>query len=197
MTYCGIILNGEEGEDCAVAFITDDDDDRDEDVATYSTHRDEDIIDLITEYRPDVIALNAPPEEIQDKELVSSPESDTDVDPDTAQQFRSGEEELVDEGYSLLPRDMRSRRLLERAEFLSNSIKRSGVGAQIIESHPKLVAQRLDITDDRHLEAYGIDTDDIESVWEFDAVLLAYTAKLYADDQCDGTDIVLPEERDL
>lgn len=189
--YCGIKLTGDRDEDCTLAFITEDG------VDTYSTGDDQEIMDLIEDYRPHVIALNAPPEPVRDKELVRQPSDDDDepeLDPATAQQFRSGEEELVEDGYTILPTDMRDRRLLERAEFLSNSIQRTGIGSQIIESNPKLVSQRLDITDDQHLEAYGVDTSDIDNVWEFDAVLLAYTAKQYAEDNCDGEDIVLPED---
>lgn len=187
-TYCGIILKGGEDEDCGVAFITD------AGVETYSTQDDEEIMELVKEYRPRIIALNAPQEVVADKIFPGTVEEETPLDPETAKLFRSGEKELIDEGYSMLPQDMRNRRVLERAEFISNSVKRSGVGARIIESHPGLIAKKLEVTGDHHLEAYGLETEDIENVWEFDAVLLALTAKLFDEDMCEGDDIILPKK---
>lgn len=206
-SYCGIILKGDEEAACALAFITEDG------VTTYSTTDDEQIMEHLEEYRPQVVALNAPQEHVHDEELHqptpsktketeetgpgSSNEEDTNgLDPATAQQFRSGEKELVEDGHSMLPTGMRDRRLLERAEFLSNSIKRSGLGSTIIESNPKLVAKKLDVSGDRKLEAYGIDTTDIENVYEFDAVLLALTAKFFDEDQYEDKDIILPKSLD-
>lgn len=212
MPYCGIILKGDEDEDCALAFITEDG------VRTYSTADDEEIMGYIEEHRPEVIALNAPqehrpqtafydpvtegnpeqPNESKDdeKDDEDTEESESPLHPETAKLYRSGEEELIKEGYSILPQEMRNRRLLERAEFLCNSIKRSGVGSTIIESNPGLVAKKLGITGDRQLEAYGVDTSDVENVYEFDALLLALTARFYAEDEYEDKDIILPKSLD-
>jgi len=205
--YCGIVLTGDEDTACALAFLTDDG------TVTYSTPDDETIIERIEDHRPDVIALNAPQEqqqpkdfhapiEPQDDDQAAEESSDDDngddhaLHPATAAQFRSGEEELIADGYSMLPTAMRDRRLLERAEFLSNSIKRSGIGATIIESNPRLVAERLDIGGDTELKAYGVETEDIDGVREFDALLLALTAKFFDEDKAVDKDIIIPETLD-
>lgn len=205
-TYAGIILTGDEDEPCALAFIMEE---AGTAVKTYSTTEDERIMELLEEHRPTVVALNAPqqrpkredfqnPVEPQQSEEEQQDDTedgdDRELDPATAQQFRSGEQELVEEGYNVLPQQMRDNQLLERAEFLSNSIKRAGLGTTIIESNADLVARRLNVTGDDGLEAYGLETDSINSVHEFDAVLLAYTAKLYVDDETVDKDLILPEE---
>lgn len=220
-TYCGIVLTGTKDDPCGLAFITDDG------VHAYSTPDDEEMIELLEEHRPQVVALNAPQERLKSEQIrkermeneqrqrmkeqqkkqqeqqgqddpedenPENAEEDEDLlDPKTAQMYRTGEEELVEEGHSILPQEMRDSSLLERAEFLANAIKRSGVGAHIIESNPRLVADILDVAGDRELSAYGVETEDVHNVTEFDAALLALVARFYDEDMVQEKDIVLPD----
>lgn len=168
--YCGIMLRGDTETACGIAFITDDE------VTTASTTEDDEILALLEEYRPIVITLNAPSER-------------EDIDG-----FREGEEDLIEDGFSMLPQEMRDRGVLERAEFLTERIKRSGVGARVIESDPHVVMDQLDIAGDADLKDYGYDTGPIESATEFEAVVLALTAKLYDEDHYEEKGLIIPKE---
>lgn len=185
--YCGIVLSGAEEQPCGVACV------EDETVETLSTVEDAEIIDFLEERRPIVIALNAPPEHVPEEDLSESPE-ESDLDEHTAQQFRKGEEELVNEGFSILPQEMRDRNLLERAEYLATGIKGSGVGAEIIESHPRIAMEKLDIGGDADLDGYGIETGTVRSAREFEAVVLALVARLYDEDHYEDRDVIIPKE---
>lgn len=188
-TYCGIMLTGEKEKPCGLAFISD------EGVTTHSTTGDEEIMSLLEDNRPKIIALNAPAERAKKNKLHESPDDDDEsaLDPETSQMFTKDEEELVNEGHALLPQEMRDQQLLERAEFLVNTVKRAGIGAQFIQSKPNLIAETLNVEGDTMLEAYGIDTSDIEHVREHDALLLAFTAKRYDEEDYEDKDIILPE----
>lgn len=166
-TYCGIKLTGEQEDPCTLVCINGD-------TVTLSTTEDEELMDALRDHRPKILALNAP-------ETSGQQEG-----------FRENEQELVDKGYQMRPLEMRNQQLLERAEFLSNTIKRSGMGIQIIESNPYVIAQQLDVEGDAVLEEHGIDTGPIENVAAFDAALLALTAKLYDEHDHETADIVLP-----
>lgn len=221
-TYCGIILTGTEDDPCGLAFITDDDvhaystPDDERMIELLEEHRPQVVAlnapqerlksEQIRKERMENEQrqrMKEQQEKQQKQQEQENPEeekpgaSDDDdegpLDPETAQMYRSGEEELVDEGHSILPQEMRDSSLLERAEFLANSIKRSGVGAHIIESNPRLVADILDVAGDRELSAYGVETEDVHNVTEFDAALLALVARFYDEDMVQEKDIVLPD----
>lgn len=170
MSYCGIMLTGEEGGRVGMAFLT-----ADREVECVTVTDDEAIMDQLEQHRPEVIVLNAPPE----REKTSG--------------FRKGEEELIEEGYNLLPQGMRDRRLLERAEFLTNTIMRSGLGATVIESEPTVAAEKLDITGDDHLEARGLEVSGVNNTLEFDALVLAWVGKLYVDEETEEKSLIVPQ----
>ncbi len=166
--YCGIVLTGDVAEATAIAFIDDDT------VTTTSVHDDEEIMELLEERRPTVIALNAPPERVDETG------------------FREGDEDLIDEGHAMLPQGMRDTALLERAAFLTRSVRRTGFG-QVIEVDPDIARQELDIEGDDGLGDYGYETGDIHTVDEFHAVVLALTAKLFDHDQYSDYGIIVPD----
>lgn len=168
--YCGIVLSGTTDEDCGLAFL-----DGEGEVETFSVAEDDDIVDLLEEHRPDVVALNAAP----------------DRDPST--EFRHEEQELVDSGYAMLPQGMRDRAVLERAAHLATVIESSGIGARVIESDPDVIAQALEVAGDEDLVDRDIEPDDIEHVREFDAVLLAVVARMEADGETEAHGLVVPE----
>ncbi|MCJ7479258.1 MAG: hypothetical protein MUP63_03730 [Candidatus Nanohaloarchaeota archaeon QJJ-7] len=187
--YCGILLSGSTDEDSCVAFL------EEGAIETFSVETNDEIIELVDEKSPEIITLNASPERKQRGEGFSEPEdSEGSLDPETASKFREGEQELVEEGHSLLPQRMREKSVLERADHLSRRIEASGSGSQIIESNSRIVTEILDLSGDEELEDLGIETSDIETVWEYDAVVLAVVAKLYSDDRCEEHGIIVPEE---
>ncbi len=167
--YCGIVLTGSTDDPCGVAFLDDDT------TVTASASTNDDIIALLQEHRPDVVALNAPPEREERSD------------------FRPGEQDLVDGGHRLLPHGMRDRQVLERAAHLARQIEAAGIGCRIIESDPHVVARMLDIADDDALADQGIVPDDIGSDREFDAAVLALVAKMEADEETEHHDLVVPE----
>lgn len=184
--YCGIMLTGDADKPCGVAFLDEDG------VETFSPTGDEEIVDLVRERNPSIVALNAAPEREPDR--VDTPNEDSALDPETASQFREGEQDLVDDGHAVLPRTMRDRKLLERAEFIANSLKKSGVGCTIIESRPGIVAKMLDVATDDDLAQHDIDPSSIQHTREFDATLLALTARMHDAEETADKDIIVPEE---
>ncbi|MDY6774088.1 MAG: hypothetical protein SVS85_02710 [Candidatus Nanohaloarchaea archaeon] len=170
---CGIVLSGDTEEDSAVAFVDGGE------TETFSVSTNDEILELLEDRKPEVTALNAPPEKASKGSI---------------DRFREGEQELVDEGHRLLPQGMRDGSVLERAEHLSRSIEASGVGTVIVESDPVLVSERMGLAGDEGLEDLGVETGTIEDVREYDAVVLAVAAELYSDNRCENHGIVVPEE---
>lgn len=171
--HCGIILTGDTEEDCSVAFI-------DEGVTeTFSCSTNDEIVELIEEKKPEVVALNAPPEREEGKE------------------FRGGDRDLIDEGHAILPQGMRDNAVLERADHLARMIEASGVGTVIIETNARVSSDILGLEGDEDLEGLGVDTACIETVWEYDAVVLAVVARLYSNNRCVDHGIVVPEKKVL
>lgn len=168
--YCGIVLTGEEDERCALAFLDDDGS-----LETASLAEDEDILDLLDEKRPSIVAFNAPPRR-----------SETGG-------FREADQDLIEEGHAVLPQGMRDRALLERAAYLARSIESSGLGAEVIETDPELAARELDISGDDDLADRGIEPSVIDSVDEFDAAVMAVLARKHADEETVDSGVVLPE----
>ncbi|MDY6769749.1 MAG: hypothetical protein SVU88_02130 [Candidatus Nanohaloarchaea archaeon] len=186
--HCGIVLTGDTDDDSSVAFLDDGA------VETFSVATNDDILALVEERRPSVVALNAAPERSTGTEDRDATSTESSLDPETASQFRSGEEDLVAEGHALLPQGMRERAVLERADHLARSIEAAGVGTQVIESNARIASERLGLEGDADLERFGIDTADIATVWEYDAVVLAIVARLHADNRCEEYGIVVPPE---
>lgn len=169
--YGGIVLSGNPETPCALAFLGDE-------VTTYTTTDDEEIVEIIEEHGPRFLAFANP---IQG--------------PDVDDGFRDGEEELVDEGYSFRPQAMHDADKLERAVFLRNTLKRT-VMPEMIECRPKITADILDIQGDDDLEDFGIPVESIASMREFEAVLAAITAQFYAEDQYEDQGFIVPKELD-
>ncbi len=167
---CGIVLTGSTDEASAVAFYNDGQ------VTVSAAEGNDEIVDLVSDRRPTVVALNAPPERTMETEL------------------RSGEEELVEEGHAMLPQGMRDQAVLERADHLARSIEAAGIGTTVIESNARIAGDVLGLKGDADLESYGIAADDISSARQYDAVILAIVAALYADNRCEDHGIVVPED---
>lgn len=169
-TFCGLVMQKSKDIDCGVAFLSDK-------VECFSETEDRDILELIKERKPDIIAFNTP--------LKASK---------TDQKFREGEQDLIDEGFSFLPRSMHNKHKLERTEFMKNTLKREVPQAEIIECRPMITAEVLDVEGDEDLENLGIETEEIHSTIEFEALLAAITAKYYANEMYRDKGFILPEQ---
>ncbi|MDY6761886.1 MAG: hypothetical protein SVY41_02460 [Candidatus Nanohaloarchaea archaeon] len=167
---CGIVLTGDTDQASAVAFYDDGE------VTVSDAASNDDIVALVAEKGPTVVALNAPPKRSR------------------ATDFREGEEELIDDGHAMLPQGMRDQAVLERADHLARSIQAAGTGTTIIESNARLAGDILGLEGDADLEDHGIGTGDITSTRQYDAVVLAIVADLYADNRCEDHGIVVPED---
>ncbi|MDY6770431.1 MAG: hypothetical protein SV186_00570 [Candidatus Nanohaloarchaea archaeon] len=171
-TFCGIVLSGSKDEPCSIAFLS-------EELETFSETDDERILELISERRPSVVAFTVPP-----------------VGADVDEGFREDEQEMVEEGHSFLPPEMRDNDEMERALFLKNSLQREGFLHDVIECRPMITAEILDIEGDDDLEELGVPTGEIMSMKEFEAVLAAVTAKFYANDSFEEKDFIVPKPLD-
>lgn len=169
-TFCGLVMQKSKDIECGVAFLSDK-------VECFSEKDDKNILKLIKERDPDVVAFNTP---LKAKK--------------TDKEFREGEEDLIEEGFSFLPREMHDRNKLERTEFMKNTLKREVPQAEIIECRPMITAEVLGIEGDDELEDLGLETEDIHSTTEFEALLAAITAKYYANEMYRDKGFVLPKE---
>ncbi|MDY6766466.1 MAG: hypothetical protein SVW77_03795 [Candidatus Nanohaloarchaea archaeon] len=167
---CGIVLTGDTDDPSAVAFYDDGT------VTVTGAAGNDEIVDFVAENGPTVVALNAPPRRKQEDS------------------FRDGEEELIDDGYAMLPQGMRDRAVLERADHLARSIEAAGTGTTIIESNARIAGAVLGLEGDDDLAAHGVETGDISSARQYDAVVLAIVASLYADNRCEDHGIVVPQD---
>ncbi|MDY6789098.1 MAG: hypothetical protein SVV03_03995 [Candidatus Nanohaloarchaea archaeon] len=168
--FCGLVMQKEKGIPCGVAFISDE-------LECFSEKEDKRILEMVADRKPEVVAFTTPLK--ADHKLKG---------------FSDEEEELVDEGYSFLPRDMHDQAEMERTEFMKNSLKRHAPESEIIECRPMVTAEILGIEGDPDLEDLGMNTENIHSTTEFEAVLAAITAKYYANNMYRDKGFVVPKE---
>ncbi|MFB6208096.1 MAG: hypothetical protein ABEJ69_01990 [Candidatus Nanohaloarchaea archaeon] len=164
----GIILSSEPEKDCSVAFLGDE-------LETFSVKTNEEIVELVMERKPDVVAVDAGGEE--------APE-----------EFTENEEALKDEGYVFTPHSHQNEKR-KRLEALKNQLFKE-MGAEqpeFIRFDPQISSEELAIHGDSGLESLSVDTSDIESAEEFDAVLGAVTARFYTQNNVRDMGIIIPE----
>ncbi len=172
-TFCGIVLSGDAGTRCAVAFLSDE-------LETFTEKDDQRLLELIEERKPVVVAFTVPMEGSNVQEG-----------------FRDGEQDMVDDGHAFLPVEMRDNDEMERALFLKNSLQRSGFMHEVIECRPMISAEVLGVQGDDELEDLGVPTDDIHNMTEFEAVMAAVTAKFYANDRYEEKGFIVPKRLDM
>ena len=165
---CGIRLTGDKDRECSVAVLG-------EELETFSTEDDREIVERVSEERPAVVAFTNPHTRRTEKG------------------FREDEEELVDEGYSFLPPSMFENDLLERTEFIKKSIQQN-YRPEFIETRPEVSSEILGIENDRDLEMLDMDTGEIESVGEFEAVMAALTARMYTENDYEDKGFIVPKK---
>lgn len=164
----GIKLSDSEDKISGIAFI-------EEELSTFSVKKDEEILDILEEKQPEVIAFNAhlkPPEKEEN--------------------FREEEKDLIDDGYALLPYGMGSTVKLSRRALSLKSRLSLDIETGFIECDPETTREILEIQGDNELQNYGMDPEDTENTQEFGAVLAALTALFYSRGDFEDHGIVTP-----
>jgi|GEM_PF-468552 hypothetical protein len=164
---CGISF-GESGEDAAVAFISDE-------TESFSVESNKEILDLIKDRKPQIIAVDTG---LKERGSLSE-----------------GEEKLQEEGFIFTPAEDDTR-TVRRFLSLKGSISQTIPGDEIpeyIRFNPVITGRELAIDSDEGLEGYGINSSNIESAQEFDAVLGAVTARFYQQGQIREMAVSVPE----
>lgn len=164
----GLILTDTENEDSFLAFIDD------SQTETYPIKDTGKIVDTIAQKKPEVLAVNCGTE-LSGKELTKD------------------EEDLKEEGYSFTP-SSNEKKKVERMRAIDRSLKHHmDKPPEIIRFDPFISSEELALDGDRAIESLGIDTDDIESSREFDAVVGAITARFYSQNQYEESGVVIPQ----
>ena len=166
--YCGIIFAEDDSKDSQVAFLG-------EKIEVFTVTSNEDIIDLVSERKPDLVAVNTGMEDIN--------------------HLSDEEEDLKEEGFIFTPSrhdTHRVRRFQAFEGLLKQSIAVDEV-PEFLRFDPVITRKELAIDGDSALESYGIETGEINSAGEFDAVLGAVTARFYDQGQAEDRGIVIPE----
>jgi hypothetical protein len=163
----GLILKNNIEEESQIAFMG-------EEVETFSVSENPELVELIEEHEPELIAANAGLE--QGKE-----------------ELTKQEKELKEEGFIFTPNSHREKKV-KRLETLKAQITHeTGLQPEFIRFEPQISAEELAIGGDEALESYGVDASDIGSVEAFDAVVGAVTARFYQENQHRDLGVIVPE----
>ncbi|QKQ98176.1 hypothetical protein GKQ38_01415 [Candidatus Nanohaloarchaea archaeon] len=167
----GLILKDTPGRECGLAFL-------DEELETYSVESNEEIIELLDEKNPEVLAADV-------------------SDETSLKEFNKNEEELKEEGHIFTPVSHEGEKV-KRFEALKAGC-RQHLGQdcpEFIRFEPQITADELAIHSDDGLRSFGVETEDIHSADEFDAALGAITARFYQQGQFKDLGIVVPQNLD-
>lgn len=165
----GCILEDTVEEDSVIVFLGDDG------VSVHQFETNQEAVELITEKEPEIIAFDVGLNEAREG-------------------LTEDEEELQEEGYIFTPSKQDTKRI-KRLEALQKHLFNE-MGAEqpeIIRFEPQITAEELAIHDDSGLESYGIDTEEIKSAKQFDAMLGAVTARFYEQNQHTDLDVIVPK----
>jgi len=163
----GLILKDNLEEDSQIAFLGDK-------IESFSVTENSELVELIEEYEPEVIAANVGLEQ-------------------PAEELSKDEQDLKDEGHIFTP-DSHREKTVKRLQTLKAQITHeTGLQPNFIRFEPQISAKELAIDGDKALEGYGVDASDIGSVGEFDAVVGAVTARFYQENQYEDLGVVVPE----
>ncbi|MFB6292211.1 MAG: hypothetical protein ABEI58_02345 [Candidatus Nanohaloarchaea archaeon] len=165
----GLVLKEDVEEESQIAFLGDDE----SSVQTAGTNQE--IIKMVQKKQPVVLACDVGAEQgMKDR---------------TKQ-----EEELEDEGYIFTPASHEPKRVRRMEALKAQLFELMGADRpQIIRFDPQITADELAIHEDDALESYGIDTSDIDSAEQFDAMLGAVTARFYEQNQVKDLGVIVPE----
>lgn len=153
MRVLGIDLSANETNASAIATY------EDGKIRTFTMYKDKDLMDIISKFKPEVIAIDAP------LHTVEKP-------------FRAAEKEIQHLGYHLLPLNMPGMRALAKR---ASSIRYALEGTtKVIECHPASTRKVLGIEDPRKLKNVRF-LNIIKNKHEEDAIFAALTAVFYSE----------------
>lgn len=143
-------------------------------VECFSVNDNSEIIELLEEYEPEVIAADVGLKQ-------------------AGEELTKDEEKLQDEGHIFTP-NSHQEKTVKRLDALKAQLTHdTGLQPEFIRFEPQISAQELAIDGDKALEGYGVDSSGIGSVGEFDAVLGAITARFYQENQYEDLGVIVPE----
>lgn len=163
----GLVLSDVKGEKCQIAFL-------DETLECFEPETNEDILELVEEKKPEVLAIDA-------GQLEGSG-------------LKKEEENLKEEGHSFMP-SSHEKKKSRRMEALENQLELE-MGPEkpaVIRFDPHITVKELALDGDEALEALGVDTSGITSAKQFDAVVGAVTARFYQQNQYEDLGVIVPE----
>lgn len=172
--YCAINFSETDETESNVAFLGDD-------LEVFTANSNEEILELVAERTPQIVAVNTGLKEMN--------------------RLSEGEEDLREEGHIFTPSQHDTKRV-RRFQAFKGLLERKVSGDEIpdfIRFDPVITGRELAIDSDSALESYGIDSSEISSSGEFDAVLGVVTARFYDQGQAEDQGITVPnplEEKD-
>lgn len=162
----GLVLSDSEDVESGIAFFGENG------VETLSILDTTEIADEIVEREPDVLAVNTGNQVIRE--------------------LSEDEEELKEEGYMFKPASMQKKKV-KRFQAIQKTVNhRTGTAVEFIRFDPQITSKELAIDSESALVSYGIETDELDSTLEFDALLGAVTARFYQQGDFRDLGVVIP-----
>lgn len=168
MSYTGIVLTEKDEKESAVATL-------DKEVESRKLESNQEIAEHIKEVFPDIVAVNSGMKEMRE--------------------LSDGEEELQEQGHIFTPASQDTKRV-RRFQDLKRRLEQSMASEELpefIRFDSVITGRELALEDDKGLESLGIETSDINSSKEFDAVLGAVTARFHDQGQTKDMGVVVPQ----
>lgn len=163
----GLILSDNEQLNSEIAVLGDE-------LKVFSLESNEEIVEKIQEFEPDIIAVNSAGEI-------------------TREDLSEQEEDLKEEGYSFTPSSTESKKI-KRLQALKAVLNRDMLESpEFVRFDPHITSKELAIDGDDALNSYGVNSSDIDSARQFDSVLGAITARFYEQDQYQDLGVIVPQ----
>lgn len=163
----GVILSDNEQLESEISFLGDE-------LKVFSLETNQEIVEKIKELEPEIVAVNSASEV-------------------TRTELSEQEEELKEEGYNFTPSRTESKKI-KRLQALKAVLNRDMMDSpEFIRFDPQITADKLALDGDKALRAFGIDSSDIDSARQFDAVLGSITARFYQQNQFQDLGVIVPE----
>ena len=164
----GLVLTDTEEKESHLAFLGEDG------LETVSIKDTGEIVDLIQENEPEVLAANC------GTEL-------------SGREWTKKEEDLKEEGYSFTPASNEKKKV-ERMRAIKRSLKHHMERSpEIIRFDPRISTEELSLHGDEALRSFGIDPSNIQSSRQFDAAVGAVTARFYSEEQYEDLGVIVPQ----
>lgn len=169
MKLAGVDLAESDEINSAVAVLSN------EGVKSDEFETNEEILEFLEKEKPDTVAVNSGMEE--------------------SRELSEGEEKLEDEGFIFTAAKDDTQRVRRFQDLKRRMIERFDADErpEFIRYSPMITNRELAIDGDAGLESYGIETDEIKSSRELDAVLGAITSRFYSQGQFKDMGVIVPE----